>query len=237
MDSFEWNKIFGGVLAALLAIMVIREIAGILSPVEELETAAVVIEGVQASASGAEAAAAVVEEAPDFGALMQEASAEAGERVAALCTSCHGFDKGGANKVGPNLYNVFGGDIAAKDGFNYSSALQGKDGDWTYEKMYAYLEDPRGWAPGTLMAFAGLKRQRDRINVIAYMRQQTDAPVPLPEPMAAEAPEESAADAAAAEDGAAAEEVAPEGAAPEDAMPEDTPSEDTMPGAGGQTPQ
>jgi len=112
--------------------------------------------------------------------LLADADPSAGKNAARACTACHAFKKGGANKVGPALYGVMGQEIASVDGFSYSSALSGKKGEWTYEKMNQWLYDPAGWAPGTKMSYGGLDDPQARANVIAYMREQADEPLPLP---------------------------------------------------------
>jgi len=115
-------------------------------------------------------------------ALLQKiASADpaTGKSASRVCVACHSFDKGGPNKVGPNIYGVIGSDVASADGFNYSDSLKGKDGSWTYEKLDAYLENPSGWAPGTRMTFPGVKDADKRAAVIAYLREHADNAPPL----------------------------------------------------------
>jgi len=133
----------------------------------------------EASAGAEEAEAA--DGAAQLAQRLQGASAEAGEKAVRVCQACHSFDKGGPNKVGPNLYDVVGAKIAGVEGFSYSDALKGKDGEWTYAKLDAYLENPQGWAQGTRMTFPGVKDPAKRADVIMYLRAQSDDPPPLPE--------------------------------------------------------
>jgi cytochrome c len=114
-------------------------------------------------------------------ALLASASAERGQQAVRVCSACHSFDQGGPNKIGPGLWGVLGRDIASHEGFSYSPALAEKEGTWDYETLDAYLADPRNWAPGTKMAFAGVKKPEDRADVIAYLRSLSDNPEPLPE--------------------------------------------------------
>ena len=98
------------------------------------------------------------------------------------CTACHTFDEGGANKVGPNLWNVVGRPIASAGSYKYSDGLQEKSGDsWSYENLDGYLHKPKDWAPGTKMSFAGLKKVKERADLIVYLRSLSDSPAPLPE--------------------------------------------------------
>jgi cytochrome c len=144
--------------------------------------------------------------------LMASADASAGESVFRKCSACHVAEAGGPNKVGPNLYNVVMGEIAAVDGFNYSSSLadyaEGKQ--WTYEELNGFLLKPRDWVNGTTMGFAGLSDAEDRANVIAWLREQSDNPAPLPDPAAGEPAAEESADAGENEADDAAGETATE---------------------------
>lgn len=118
----------------------------------------------------------------DFATLLAAATPDAGARVFRRCQACHTVEEGGPHRVGPNLHNIVGMDIAAKDGFNYSGVLGGLEGHWTYEELDAFLENPSGYAPGNRMTFAGLRDAGDRADVIAYLRANTDDPPPMPEP-------------------------------------------------------
>ncbi|MBL6945093.1 MAG: cytochrome c family protein [Rhodospirillales bacterium] len=131
----------------------------------------------QASAPAKRAATEVIE---DFEVLLAAASPDAGKKTFKKCKACHTIGKGEASKVGPNLWNVVGADRAARDGFKYSDALSGLGGNWGYEELNAFLTKPKAYAPGTKMAFAGVKKAADRAAVIAFLRGQSDAPMALP---------------------------------------------------------
>jgi len=113
----------------------------------------------------------------------QGGDAEKGAKVFKKCMACHTLTEGGANKIGPNLYGVFGRHAGKAEGYKYSNANHeaGEHGlIWGGETLYVYLEAPRKYIPGTTMSFAGLRKESDRQNVIAYLAKETGAPTPIP---------------------------------------------------------
>ena len=163
-------------------------------------------------------AAGAMAEGPASGviALLASADAAAGERIVKKCAACHSFDEGGPNKVGPPLWDVVGREIGGHEGYSYSSALKDMGGTWDYAALAGFLADPKGWAPGTKMSFAGIKKDEELANLIAYLRSLSNDPEPLPDNAAA-TPEPSApAQETAAEDKAAA--LPPVGSAERTAM-------------------
>jgi len=136
--------------------------------------------GVESSTASdpASAAAEAASGNTQLAALFANASAADGESAVRVCAACHSFDEGGAHRIGPNLYGIMGNDIAAVDGFNnYSNALQALDGDWTYERMNAWLKAPMDYVEGTTMAYAGVKDDAERANIMAYLASLGDAPL------------------------------------------------------------
>lgn len=136
---------------------------------------------------------AAVDAGPSLAELLATGSAEAGAAVFAKCSACHSIEQGGANGIGPNLYAVLGASIGSHvPGYDYSSALTGHGGDWSYENMDAWLASPRGFADGTKMSFAGLGSGEDRANIILYMREYGGGPelpvVEAADPAAGDAP-------------------------------------------------
>ncbi|MFN0265248.1 c-type cytochrome [Tepidamorphus sp. 3E244] len=207
MDSFELNKIAGAVFATILLVLGLNTLASELFHAHMPEQPGYEIEVAEGEEAGGEAEE---EETIPLGVLLADASAEKGANVSKKCQACHTFDAGGANKVGPALYGVVNRPVGSHEGFNYSDAMASHGGNWTFEELNAFLENPKQHVPGTIMSFAGLKKPNDRADILLYLNQQSDSPAELP---VAEAPaaEEPAADAPA--EGAPAED-APAGDAP-----------------------
>lgn len=179
MDSHQWNKIIGSVLATILFILVVRAVGEAIFFPEEPEEAAIKIAESE-TAPAEPAAAAPAESLPDFAAAIPAADPMAGQMIAERCMVCHGWEKGGPAMIGPNLYGVVGRPKAAEADFDYSPAMREKGGDWTYADLYQFLQQPLVFVQGTKMGFAGLPRSQDRLNVIAFLRMQADTPAPLP---------------------------------------------------------
>lgn len=185
MESLETNKAVAAVLVAGIAFVGAGQLANVLVHPKPLHEAAIKIEGVEQTA----AAAAPGPQAPSqpIGVLLASADSGAGEALAKkLCTSCHSFNEGGKSGVGPNLYGIMGAPHAHLEGFQYSAALKGKQGPWTYEDMNEWLLNPRGYAAGTKMAFAGIGNDKQRADVIAYLRSISPNAPPPPEASAAQ---------------------------------------------------
>ena len=122
---------------------------------------------------------AVVEKI-DIAALMAMGDIAAGEKVFKKCAACHSIIKGGKNNIGPALWNVVGRKTGAVTDYKYSKALASFNKEWTFEELNGYLIKPAKWIKGTKMAFAGLRKEKDRASVIKYLNQNSDSPVPLP---------------------------------------------------------
>ncbi len=171
------EKLGASVLIVAWLIYGTNVLGNILVHVEEHASTMEVHEKAGGEPPAAEAPAAPIDIMP----LIAAADPAAGEKAFGKCKACHTVAKGGPNGVGPNLWNVVGGPHAHIEGFNYSSVMAGMhDKTWTYEELSAFLTDPKAYAPGTKMVFVGLKKPEERAAVIAYLRSQSDNPLPLP---------------------------------------------------------
>ncbi len=187
MNSFELNKILGAVLGTCLVLLSLNITAGALFSTPHVEKPGFAIAVKEEPAGGGQQQQQQVQ---PIEILLASASAEKGQAVAKQCAACHTFEKGGPNRVGPNLYGIVGANKAHLPNFNYSAAMKGKGGDWSFEELNKFLANPRGYVPGTNMTFAGL-RDSQRADVIAYLNSLADSPKPLPQ--AAQAPAQGGA--------------------------------------------
>lgn len=197
MGELGLNKILGAILATCLGLFALHEISGIVfshggghhgdDHAEEqtaterfCSTFAYCID--IADTSGG----AVAEDVFDLGLALVSADASKGERTfKAQCSTCHTINSGGANGTGPNLHNIVGASTAHSSDFGYSAAIAGLNKTWTYEELNQWLNNPSSYARGTSMSFAGLRRDNDRVNVIAYLAANTENAAAFPDPLPA----------------------------------------------------
>jgi len=176
MSSFEINKIVASVLLALIVAWVSGLLASKLIEPKAPSHAAVAV----ASAPSAPAAQPAEAAGPEpLAPVLASASPDAGKEVAKKCAACHTFDKGGPNRVGPNLWDVMNEPVAEGHGFAFSDALKKKGGTWTVDALNTWLWKPQAFVKGTKMTFVGLPKAKDRADVIAYLNSLSDAPKPL----------------------------------------------------------
>ena len=184
------NTINGWVLFAGIVALGASIVTGEIFHAERPDKMGYPIEGVEVEGGGAEA-----EQPIAF--YLASADAAKGEQVFKKCAACHNADKGGANALGPNLWGVLGEPIGKGHGFAFSDALASHGGNWDWQSLSDWLANPKKFAPGTKMTFAGLSNPQDRADLMAFLNSRSDAPQPLP---AAPAPTATAsADKAAAE--------------------------------------
>jgi len=177
MDSDNLNKILMAVLSTCLVLVAVNIAAGaIFTPkVPAKPGYEIAIKETPAQQQGGAPSAPQPIEV-----LLQTSSAERGQSTAKICQACHTFEKGGPNRVGPNLYNVVNRDRATEPGFNYSAAMKAKGGKWTDDDLNKFITSPKAFVPGTAMGFAGIPKDSERADVIAYLHTLADKPVPLP---------------------------------------------------------
>ena len=180
MDSFELNKIIGAVLATCIVFLVLSFTASGLFASHPPAKPGFAIAAKEEGHGGKEAPAAAAPAEP-IEKLLASASAEKGQAAAKVCQTCHTFAKGDKNGVGPNLYAILGDHKGeGRGGFNFSAAMKAKGGTWTYDDLNAFITNPKAFVPGTAMGFAGIQKDSQRADVIAYLRTLADTPVPLP---------------------------------------------------------
>ena len=177
MNSFELNKILGAILGTCLVTLALNIGAGAIFAPEKPAKPGYAIAAKEPGAVGPSAAK---ETEQPMEAMMASASVEKGQATAKQCQACHTFEKGGPNRVGPNLWGIVGRARASEAGFNYSAAMKAKGGTWTFGELYAFLANPRGVISGTNMTFAGLARGQQRADVIDFLHTLSDSPMPLP---------------------------------------------------------
>ena len=179
MDSFELNKIIAAVLLIALIVIGIGKISDLAFYVDKPEKSAYKVE-IPENNLVLDTDIEKVEEKVDIAALLALGDISHGEKVFKKCAACHLVNKGGENKIGPALYGVIGRKVASKEDYKYSKAMANYDKNWTFEEMNGYLRKPQKHIKGTKMAFAGLRKEKDRASVILYLNQNSDNPITLP---------------------------------------------------------
>jgi len=179
MDSFEINKIVAAILMVALLVIGIGKVSDIIFHVEKPKIPGYAVE-VDQEATTSSSTVETTEEKIDIAALIAMGDIAHGEKVFKKCAACHSIVKEGKNNIGPALYNVVGRQIGVVNDYKYSKALLGYGKEWTFEELNGYLTKPSKWIKGTKMAFAGLRKEKDRSSVILYLNQNSDNPLPLP---------------------------------------------------------
>lgn len=187
MGGMEFNKVFAAILVAGIIAMFSGFIAEQLTSPHHLEEDAYPIEGVETVGGGAK----VEKLAEPILAMLATADVARGQKVSKACAACHSFDNGGANGVGPNLYNVVGAKKQSHAGYKYSGVLNANGEEvWTYAALNKFLWKPKKYAPGTKMNYVGVKKPEDRAAVIAWLNTLgSNKPMPSAADIATEAKE------------------------------------------------
>ncbi len=179
MDSFEINKIVAAILMVALLVIGLGKVSDLVFHVEKPKTPGYAVD-VEQTVSNVSSKVEAAEEKVDIVAIMAMGDIASGEKIFKKCAACHSIVKDGKNKIGPALYNVVGRKVGAVSDYKYSKALTGYEKNWTFEELNGYLLKPATWIKGTKMAFAGLRKEKDRASVIKYLNQNSDNPLPLP---------------------------------------------------------
>jgi cytochrome c len=180
MSSFEINKILASVLLALIVAWVSGLLASKLIEPKAPAHSAVTVATAPAQQQSPPAGGAQAAGPEPLGPVLASANVDAGKDVAKKCAACHTFDKGGPNRVGPNLWGVIDDEVAHdRNNFAFSDALKKKGGTWTVDTLNEWLWKPQAFVKGTKMTFVGLPKAKDRADVIAYLNSLSDSPKPL----------------------------------------------------------
>ena len=177
MDGFELNKIIAAILATVVVVFGINKVTDIIFTPDKPQQSAYKVEKIEptlASASSAGQAAVGISE------LLAMGTVEHGEKIFKRCSACHMIAAGGKNMIGPNLWSVLGRKTGAESGYKYSKALAAYGKEWSFAEMNGFLIKPSAHIKGTKMAFAGLKKEKDRASVILFMNSKSDSPLPTP---------------------------------------------------------
>ena len=179
MDSFEINKIVAAILMVALILIGIGKLSNIIFEVKKPTKPGYKIQLNDTTTTSA-SKEAVVEKKIDISALMAQGDVTKGEEIFKKCAACHSILKGGKNKIGPALYNVVGRKVGGVADYKYSKALSAYEKEWNFEELNGFLLKPAKWIKGTKMAYAGLRKEKDRASIIKYLNKNSDSPVPLP---------------------------------------------------------
>ena len=180
MDSFEINKIIAAILLTALIIIGIGKFTDILFHVEKPEQSAYKVDGLETASASVDPTEAKEEEKIDIAQLLAMGDLAHGQKVFKKCSACHMIANDGKNMIGPNLWGVIGRKAGSIGDYKYSKAMIAYGKNWSFEEMNSYLIKPQAYIKGTKMAFAGLRKEKDRSSVILYMNSKSNNPLPLP---------------------------------------------------------
>tara|TARA_B110000858_G_scaffold161526_1_gene186140 strand:- start:33 stop:575 length:543 start_codon:yes stop_codon:yes gene_type:complete len=180
MDSFELNKIIAAVLMTALIVIGINKLGDSIFHVEKPKQSAYKVEGVELASSTEIKALPKEVVQLNIKEILALGDTTHGEKVFKKCSACHMIASGGKNMIGPNLWSVIGRTAGSVSDYKYSKAMLAYGKEWTFEEMNSYLIKPQAYVKGTKMAFAGLRKEKDRASVILFMNSKSSSPKPLP---------------------------------------------------------
>ena len=180
MDSFEINKLIAAILLTVLIIIGIGKFADILFHVDKPKESAYKVEGLEAVATSENSAQVKTQEKVDIAQLLAMGDLNHGQKVFKKCSACQMIASDGKNMIGPNLWGVIGRKAGVIGDYKYSKAMIAYGKEWTFEEMNSYLIKPQAYIKGTKMAFAGLRKEKDRASVILYMNSKSSNPKTIP---------------------------------------------------------
>ena len=181
MSGLEVNKILASIILAILVVTIISNLGDIIIDIENdeiIETAYKI--DLPVSGESKPITSSEEEALEPISMLLANSSLDKGQKIFKKCSACHTYEKEGANKVGPNLWNLINNPKANVQGYAYSKELAKFGGIWGYEELAQFLYKPKEYIKGTKMNFAGLKKVQDRANLVLFLREQSDNPAPLP---------------------------------------------------------
>jgi len=179
MDSFELNKIIAAILMVALLVIGLGKLADGVFYTKIPEKPGYKVEVENQVTSSVSQVSEIVEKI-DIAAVMAQGDIVSGEKIFKKCAACHSINKGGANKIGPALYNVVGRKVGSVSDYKYSKTLASYEKEWTLEDLNGFVQKPSSYLNETKISYAGLRKEKDRASIIKYMNQSVDSPKPLP---------------------------------------------------------
>ena len=176
MDSFEINKIIAAILLVVAIVIGLDKVSDNLFQVKKPENPGYKVDVVAQSTSSTSDTAKKI----DIASLLSMGDIDHGEKIFKKCATCHSINMGGKNKIGPALYNVVGRTVGSVPDYKYSKSLASYGKEWTFEELNGFLIKPATWIKGTKMAYAGLKKEKDRASLIIYLNKNSENPKLLP---------------------------------------------------------
>ena len=178
MNSFEINKIIAAIILTIVIVLGVNKLADVIYYVKAPEgnTYKIVAETKEISKGDTVKTGGDI----NINTLLALGNIDHGKMIFKKCAACHSASKGGGNKIGPALWGVIGRKAGSINDYKYSKAMSELDKPWNFEEINTFLIKPKDYVKGTKMAYAGLKKEKDRASIILYLNNQSDSPLPLP---------------------------------------------------------